>query len=136
ASSPARGGGSADPAAHGGGRGARAAGAHGGASRTGRAGAVKSQLPAPPRVSVRPAAEEVSGKIGSRPDRLPAASSSRGFHVAAGALSDAQGKAEIAQAKAAGIILPSGNTAQSFEPGATYTYAAQGCYAFPIQPLS
>ena len=47
-----------------------------------------------------------------------------------------QSVAEIAQARAAGIILPSGNTAQSFEQGATYTFAAAGSYAFPIAPLS
>jgi len=135
ASSHARAAGSGDPAAHLSRAGGPVAGSHG-AGRASRSRAVKSQLPAPPRLKAQPAAEEVSGKIGSRPDRLPAASGSHGFHVAAGALSDAQVKAEIAQAKAAGIILPSGNTAQSFEQGATYTYAAQGSYAFPIQPLS
>ncbi len=92
-------------------------------------------LPLPPRSSSA-AATEVGGKIGSTPDRLPAASGSRGLHVAAGAPSDAQIKAEIAQARAAGIILPSGETAQSFEQGATYTYAAEGSYAFPIEPVS
>ena len=103
---------------------------HGGAGA-----ASASRLPTPPRLSSPSAAHEVTGKIGA-PDRLPAAASSSGLHVAPGALSDAQVKAEIAQARAEGIILPSGNTAQSFEQGATYTYAAQGSYAFPIQPLS
>src|SRR5205807_2534515 len=96
---------------------------------------------APPRGSApRPpppaAAREVSGKVGGAPDMLPVASGAGNLHVAAGAPSDAQIKAEIAQARAAGIILPSGNTAQSFEQGATYTFAAAGSYAFPIQPLS
>jgi murein DD-endopeptidase MepM/ murein hydrolase activator NlpD len=78
----------------------------------------------------------VSGKLGATPERLPAASGSGSLHVAAGAPSDAQIKKEIEQARAAGIILPSGETAQSFEQGATYTFAAQGSYAFPIEPLS
>ncbi len=78
----------------------------------------------------------MSGKIGGRPDRLPAAAGSHGLQVARGAPSDAQIKAEVAQARAAGIILPKGDTAASFEQGATYTYAAEGSYAFPIQPLS
>jgi murein DD-endopeptidase MepM/ murein hydrolase activator NlpD len=56
--------------------------------------------------------------------------------VAQGAPSDEQIKKEIEQARAAGIILPSGETAQSFEQGATYTFAAEGSYAFPIAPLS
>jgi murein DD-endopeptidase MepM/ murein hydrolase activator NlpD len=95
-----------------------------------------SRLPTPPKLSSPSAAQEVSGKIGRAPDRLPAASGSSGLHVAPGALTDAQVKAEIAQARAEGIILPSGNTAQSFEQGATYSYASQGSYAFPIQPIS
>jgi len=94
-----------------------------------------SGLPLPPSQS-QAAAREVSGKVGARPDRLPAASGSGSLHVAAGAPSDAQIKKEIEQARAAGIILPSGETAQSFEQGATYTFAAQGSYAFPIEPIS
>jgi hypothetical protein len=99
--------------------------------------AATSRLPTPTLPSSA-AAHEVSGKVGSAPDRLPAASSSAssGLHIARGALTDAQVKAEIAQARAEGIILPSGNTAQSFEQGATYSYASQGSYAFPIQPIS
>jgi murein DD-endopeptidase MepM/ murein hydrolase activator NlpD len=111
-------------------------GAAGGKATTPTAAASGSSLPTPTLPSSA-AAHEVSGKVGSA-DRLPAASSSAssGLHVAPGALTDAQVKAEIAQARAEGIILPSGNTAQSFEAGATYSYAAQGSYAFPIQPLS
>jgi murein DD-endopeptidase MepM/ murein hydrolase activator NlpD len=78
----------------------------------------------------------VSGKIGSAPDRLPAASGSGAFHVASGAPSDAQVRSELAQARAAGVVPPAGNSVQSFEQGATYTYPAQGSYAFPIEPLS
>ncbi|HEX4563225.1 MAG TPA: M23 family metallopeptidase, partial [Solirubrobacteraceae bacterium] len=88
-------------------------------------------LPSPPQAPAL--AREVGGKVGSA-ERLPAASGS--LHVAPGAPSDAQVKAEIAKLRAEGIIVPSGETAQSFEQGPTYTYAAQGAYAFPIAPLS
>ena len=89
-------------------------------------------LPAPPQAP-QAAAREVSGKVGSA-ERLPAGSGS--LRVAPGAPSDAQVRAEIAKLRAEGIIVPSGETAQSFEQGPTYTYAAQGRYAFPIAPLS
>src|SRR5947209_19701281 len=69
ASSHARAAGSGDPAAHLSRAGGPVAGSHG-AGRASRSRAVKSQLPAPPRLKAQPAAEEVSGKIGSRPDRL------------------------------------------------------------------
>ena len=96
------------------------------AAQSGRGGA--SSLPLPPQASAR----VVSGKQGGA-DRLPAAA---GYHVAEGAPSDAQVKAEIAKLRAEGIIVPSGETAESFEQGPTYTFAAQGSYAFPIEPLS
>jgi murein DD-endopeptidase MepM/ murein hydrolase activator NlpD len=123
--------GSAVAAGHAGGKGGAGGKA---ASTTAPAG---SRLPTPTLPSSA-AAHEVSGKVGTAPDRLPAASSSAssGLHIARGALTDAQVKAEIAQARKEGIILPSGNTAQSFEQGATYSYASQGSYAFPIQPIS
>ena len=92
-------------------------------------------LPLPPS---KPAGEldrrEVSGKVG-RADALPAATSSS--QVAAGAASDAEIKAEIAEARKAGIILPRGDSAQAFEQGATYVGGGGGAnWAFPIQPLS
>ena len=77
----------------------------------------------------------VNGKVGVRPDRLPAASDNR-RGTAPGALSDAQVKAEIERMRREGITPPSGETAESFEDGPTYAYAAEGSYAFPIQPLS
>jgi murein DD-endopeptidase MepM/ murein hydrolase activator NlpD len=80
-------------------------------------------------------ASVVSGKVGGHPDRLPAASDNRGG-AASGALSDAQVKAEIQQMRREGITPPKGDTAESFEAGPTYAYAAEGSYAFPIQPLS
>ncbi len=93
-------------------------------------------LPLPP-ASPTAGAGKVSGKVGT-PDRLPTSAGAGAGkpQVAAGAPSDAQVKKELAQARAAGIILPSGDTAQSFEQGATYTFAAEGSYAFPIAPLS
>ncbi|HWX73862.1 MAG TPA: M23 family metallopeptidase [Solirubrobacteraceae bacterium] len=105
-----------------------------GASATAPGAPGKSSLPLPPSAS-KAVAHEVGGKVGGA-DQLPAASGSGSLHVATGAPSDAQIKEEIAKARAAGIILPSGETAQSFEQGATYTFAAEGSYAFPIEPLS
>jgi murein DD-endopeptidase MepM/ murein hydrolase activator NlpD len=97
----------------------------------------KRSLPLPPS---KPASElarkEVSGKVG-KADALPAAASSGGSYVAPGAPSDAQIRAEIARARKAGIILPQGNTAQSFEQGATYVGGGGGgVWAFPIQPVA
>jgi murein DD-endopeptidase MepM/ murein hydrolase activator NlpD len=91
-------------------------------------------LPPPTRELDR---REVSGKVG-KADALPAAATgSGGSYVAPGAPSDAQIKAEIAQARKAGIILPQGNTAQSFEQGATYVGGGGGSsWVFPIQPHS
>jgi murein DD-endopeptidase MepM/ murein hydrolase activator NlpD len=97
----------------------------------------KRALPLPPS---KPASEldkkEVSGKVG-KADKLPAVASSGGSYVAPGAPSDAQIRAEIALARKAGIILPQGNTAQSFEQGATYVGGGGGgVWAFPIQPVA
>jgi murein DD-endopeptidase MepM/ murein hydrolase activator NlpD len=78
--------------------------------------------------------QEVSGKVGHA-DALPAAAS--GSYVAPGAPSDAQVKAEVEAARKAGIILPKGDSAQSFEQGATYVGGGGGgTWAFPIQPVA
>ena len=92
-------------------------------------------LPHPPAPAAS-AAHEVSGKVGSTPERLPAASGVGSLHVATGAASDAQIRKELAHMRAAGVVPPSGNSVQSFEQGPTYTFAAEGNWAFPIQPLS
>jgi murein DD-endopeptidase MepM/ murein hydrolase activator NlpD len=109
-----------------------------GASTSHASSGAKRALPLPPS---KPASElskkEVSGKVG-KADALPAAASSGGgSFVAPGAPSDAQIRAEIALARKAGIILPKGNTAQSFEQGATYVGGGGGgVWAFPIQPVA
>jgi murein DD-endopeptidase MepM/ murein hydrolase activator NlpD len=98
----------------------------------------KRALPLPPSKPVGELRkQEVSGKVG-KVDALPAAASaSGGSYVAPGAPSDAQIRAEVAQARKAGIVLPQGNTAQSFEQGATYVGGGGGgVWAFPIQPLA
>lgn len=102
-----------------------------------RRSAPASALPAPLSASAAAAAasHEVAGKVGGSPDRTPPASGG-GSLIAPGAPSDAQVRAEIASAQRQGIVLPSGDTAQSFEQGATYTYGVAGSWAFPIQPLS
>jgi murein DD-endopeptidase MepM/ murein hydrolase activator NlpD len=100
-----------------------------------KAAAVRRSLPLPPSGQVRQLHQrELAGKV-SRVDALPSAAS--GSYVAPGAPSDAQVKAEVEAARKAGIILPKGNTAQSFEQGATYVGGGGGgSWAFPIQPLS
>jgi murein DD-endopeptidase MepM/ murein hydrolase activator NlpD len=77
---------------------------------------------------------EVPGKVGGA-DQLPASASSAGGYVAPGAPSDAQIKAEVAQARKAGIQLPKGDSVASFERGATYAGGGGGAsWVFPLQP--
>jgi len=91
-------------------------------------------LPLPPSARTKLDRQEVAGKVGSA-DPLPAAAS--GTYVAPGAPSDAQVKAEVEAARRAGIVLPKGDSAQSFEQGATYVGGGGGgTWAFPIQPVT
>jgi murein DD-endopeptidase MepM/ murein hydrolase activator NlpD len=107
--------------------------AQSGASRASRSGS----LPEPPKLASASSGAVVSGKVGTTPDKLPAAASgASGEHLAHGALSDKQIKSALARVREGGVIPPSGNSVQSFEQGPTYTFAAQGNYAFPIEPLS
>jgi murein DD-endopeptidase MepM/ murein hydrolase activator NlpD len=77
---------------------------------------------------------EVSGKLKGR-DTLPPAA--RYKKVAQGAPSDAEIQRELAKARKAGAVLPTGNTAEAFEREANNVYpAGGGDWAFPIQPLS
>lgn len=83
------------------------------------------------------AAGLVVGKIGRRPDPLPAAAATKstGRHIAPGAPSDAQIRHEIELARKAGVPLPEGNTAQSFRSGGTGAPSVGGWY-FPISPVT
>lgn len=78
---------------------------------------------------------EVPGKVGHA-DALPKDAATQTKGVARGAPSDAEIRREIAQARKAGVVLPSGNTAQSFNQSPTYVLGAIGSWAFPIQPVS
>src|SRR5271166_5468925 len=104
-----------------------------GSSASTAPGGAKRSLPLPPSSHLAELdRREVAGKVGGA-EHLPAA----GSYVAPGAPSDAQIKAEIAEARKAGIILPKGNSAQSFEQGATYVGGGGGgSWAFPIQPVA
>jgi catechol 2,3-dioxygenase-like lactoylglutathione lyase family enzyme len=79
----------------------------------------------------------IVGKLGTKPDPLPAAAATRssGHHIAHGAPSDAEIRREIALARKAGVPLPIGNTTKSFNSGAAGVASVGGWY-FPISPLT
>jgi murein DD-endopeptidase MepM/ murein hydrolase activator NlpD len=93
-------------------------------------------LPLPPNTSVAALdSREVSGKVGGT-QPLPAAATAGGG-LAHGAPSDTQVKAELAKLRKEGLVLPQGNSVQSFEQYATYLGGGGGGnWSFPIQPLA
>lgn len=56
------------------------------------------------------------------------------IHIAAGAPSDAEVKREIEAARKAGIVLPSGESAQSFEAAGQQSYGPAGEAQTPVTP--
>jgi murein DD-endopeptidase MepM/ murein hydrolase activator NlpD len=77
--------------------------------------------------------KEVAGKVGAKPEALPAAA--RTPAISPGAPSDAQIQAEIAQAGAAGISLAPCTSVRTCNQASTFSLGATGNWAFPIQPL-
>jgi murein DD-endopeptidase MepM/ murein hydrolase activator NlpD len=92
----------------------------------------RGRLPPPPPKVGR--VKEVSGKIGRKPDPLPSAAAAPA--VSPGAPSDAQVKAELAQAAQAGITLSPCISVRTCNQESTTSLGATGNWAFPIQPLS
>lgn len=76
---------------------------------------------------------EVAGKVGAKPDPYPTAAVEA---VSPGAPSDAEVRAELAQAAKAGISLPSCTSVRTCNQGSSFSLGATGDWAFPIQPLS
>lgn len=106
---------------------------HGTGASSGSPGAAGSGAPLSEAPRVASGTREVSGKVNGA-DTLPDTAK---YAVAAGAQSDAEVRREIEKMRKAGVNLPSGNTAQSFEREAANVYApGGGDWAFPIQPLS
>jgi hypothetical protein len=94
----------------------------GGSSAAGRV--KQAVLPKPTNTAKKPPAHlhSVVARIDVSSDKIVAEGK---LHIASGAPSDAEIRREIKEAKKAGIILPSGESAASFEAGAKYTASAQ-----------
>lgn len=117
-----------------------------GTPRTGTAPATPSASGATPGAGTAPAAPSVSGATpgtGTAPATGAAAAKRRSIvarvdassdkiiaegklHIAPGAPSDAEVRRELQAARKAGIVPPSGNSAESFAKGATYSAAPAG----------
>ncbi|MGI8801318.1 MAG: M23 family metallopeptidase [Solirubrobacteraceae bacterium] len=111
---------------------AAASAAAGAVSRLRGSAAQLKRLSAPPPSASK--VTEVSGKVGAKPDPLPAAASATA--VSPGAPSDAQIRAELAQAAQAGVSLAPCTSVQTCNHASTLSLGATGNWAFPIQPLS
>jgi murein DD-endopeptidase MepM/ murein hydrolase activator NlpD len=101
-------------------------------------GSVHSRKLVRPGARARHAAR-VAGKATHGADPYPTAAveaSAPPGGVAPGAPSDSEIQREVAAARKAGAVLPSGNTTQSFLLKPTYASILGGGWAFPIQPLS
>jgi murein DD-endopeptidase MepM/ murein hydrolase activator NlpD len=96
-----------------------------------RAAARHKALPPPPPKAA--GAQEVSGKVGGKPDPYPTAAVEA---VSPGSASDAQIRAELSQAAKQGIAITPCTSVQTCNQGSTLSLGATGNWAFPIQPLA
>ena len=96
-----------------------------------RAAARRKALPPPPPKAA--GVREVSGKVGGKPDPYPTAAVEA---VSPGSASDAQIRAELAQAAKQGIAITPCTSVQTCNQGSTLSLGASGNWAFPIQPLA
>jgi len=71
--------------------------------------------------SAAPAQARIAARVDVASDTVLAEGK---VHIAQGALSDAEVRREINTLRKAGIVLPSGDSVESFEKGATYTHAS------------
>jgi murein DD-endopeptidase MepM/ murein hydrolase activator NlpD len=88
---------------------------------------------APPPLATASRQREVGGKVGAKPDPYPTAAVEA---ISPGAPSDAEVRAEIAQAAKAGISLAPCTSVATCRQGSTFSLGASGNWAFPIQPVN
>jgi murein DD-endopeptidase MepM/ murein hydrolase activator NlpD len=96
-----------------------------------RTAARHGRLAAPPKRAA--GVQVVSGKVGAAPDPYPKAAVEA---VSPGAVSDAEIRAEIAQAAKSGISLAPCTSVATCNESSSLSLGAIGNWAFPIQPLS